>query len=692
MFWHYVFRAVFLVAIAIAGVLIVEYSPLNRVRLDISDSKISTLAPATLKLLDELSKSEDQQPIKIEAYVGNNVPSEYVKIKYDLVNLLREFDVLGGKRIDVSLHQGIEPFSEDAILAEKKYGIRPRKVSSQSRGALREEDLILGVAFSSGLERIVIPFMPYGVPVEYELMRSINTVAKAERKTVGVVQTDALVMGAMISVEGQASRIPRLRIISELEKQYNVELVDAATPISLWIEDEDGKPTKRRYDVLLVVQPSQTTSVEMKNIINAIHMGQPTAIFEDPLPSPKNFGHVKPTFYPRMFARNGRDAADIQDLWDAIDLDVDRQRIQFPAGQPIPQGAPSYDSYIVWQPSAENPYRRNPGLMEPEQLIIHERDPRKDPMFSGTDPATQGIDELYLQFTGYIQPVQKSALEFDALVNTGMSGRVQVSAVMRGLTSKEGGSPTRQFTLAGHIHGSEFTNEVPATDEDSKKISKQKTNVIYVADIDTLSDFYVMMRASPIVDGVEYRYQNISFALNIIDSLVGETAYLDLRTRKIDHVTLEVVEETYEEAMQKVFEADQQLQIEMTTKLNQAENEIREKIQPLQEEIQKLLAKKAANEPYDAVKLAAKQGLLNQQMQDQSEKYRNKQAEFENERLEAKRRIDLNAELEIQEIQRKFKLAAVIIPPIPPLLVGLIVFTRRRLREREGISKARRLK
>ena len=48
--------------------------------------------------------------------------------------------------------------------------------------------------------------------------------------------------------------------------------------------------------------------------------------------------------------------------------------------------------------------------------------------------------------------------------------------------------------------------------------------------------------------------------------------------------------------------------------------------------------------------------------------------------------------LEIQKIQRKFKLAAVIIPPIPPLLVGLIVFTRRRLREREGISKDRRLK
>lgn len=56
------------------------------------------------------------------------------------------------------------------------------------------------------------------------------------------------------------------------------------------------------------------------------------------------------------------------------------------------------------------------------------------------------------------------------------------------------------------------------------------------------------------------------------------------------------------------------------------------------------------------------------------------------------RQIQLDAELEVQEIQRKFKLAAVVIPPIPPLLIGLIVFTRRRLKERQGIAKARRLK
>jgi ABC-2 type transport system permease protein len=144
--------------------------------------------------------------------------------------------------------------------------------------------------------------------------------------------------------------------------------------------------------------------------------------------------------------------------------------------------------------------------------------------------------------------------------------------------------------------------------------------------------------------------------------------------------------------MQRVFDLDQQLQIELTTNITKAQNDIRAKLKPTEDEIQKELRKKNNNQYYDAAKLAAKQRLLEQQVRDLQEKYKSKQLEFENERSEKKRRIDLDAELEIQEIQRQFKLAAVILPPIPPMLVGLIVFTRRRLREREGISKARRLK
>ena len=116
------------------------------------------------------------------------------------------------------------------------------------------------------------------------------------------------------------------------------------------------------------------------------------------------------------------------------------------------------------------------------------------------------------------------------------------------------------------------------------------------------------------------------------------------------------------------------------------------KLDDLKNRIQKIQRSKEAGQAYDANKLSALMGLFESTYRDEIAKFQNKKLSLENERNEAKRRIDLEAELEIQKIQRKFKLAAVIIPPIPPLLVGLIVFTRRRVREREGISKDRRLK
>jgi ABC-2 type transport system permease protein len=200
------------------------------------------------------------------------------------------------------------------------------------------------------------------------------------------------------------------------------------------------------------------------------------------------------------------------------------------------------------------------------------------------------------------------------------------------------------------------------------------------------------MRDYPIRQGIEYRYQNMSFVLNSIDSLANEDTYLGLRNRKVNHVTLEVVEDTYDEAMQEVYNSTQQLQIEFETMRNQVISEMTEKTKPLQDAINKDLKKKEAGEPYDAVRLAARQALLETEQREQQQKFQARIQELENERREKKRATDLDAELKIQEIQRRFKLAAVIIPPIPPLLVGLIVFTRRRLREREGISKARRLK
>ena len=52
-----------------------------------------------------------------------------------------------------------------------------------------------GMAFISGLDKVVVPFVDRGIPVEYEVVRSIATVSQQQRRRIGVVQTDARLFG-----------------------------------------------------------------------------------------------------------------------------------------------------------------------------------------------------------------------------------------------------------------------------------------------------------------------------------------------------------------------------------------------------------------------------------------------------------------------------------------------------------------
>jgi len=144
--------------------------------------------------------------------------------------------------------------------------------------------------------------------------------------------------------------------------------------------------------------------------------------------------------------------------------------------------------------------------------------------------------------------------------------------------------------------------------------------------------------------------------------------------------------------MEVVHQKENELVIEYQNSLNAVIEESRKALEPVQKNIQRLEKKKAAGQDYNSAKLLSLQNLLAQEEREQRNNITRRQEELQNQRQEKKREIELLAELEIQAVQQKYKIWAVLLPPIPPLLVGIFVATRRRLREREGISKARRLK
>ncbi len=567
----------------------------------------------------------------------------------------------------------------------------PRRSRAESRGARRDEQVILGAAFSSGLQRRVIEFFSAGSPVEFELIRAIRAVAQPHKKTIGVVQTDLFPMGQKVwnAEDRRYVYIPALAAVQELAKQYNVELVQAQTKIPLWLEDETGQPTGRRYAALLIIQPSQMAPVELENVIAAIKSGQPTAILEDPLVfnvrsrNPYGVFQGQPlsgTTFPRQYSRVSSDSAYIENLWDALGIDVtmEKYRMQDGTSQKFP--------WVIWK-QANTVYPKSRALDQKELYVVR-NDTEKQ--FDEKDPAMRGIHELYFPFVGQLARKKGADTEFQPLVRSGTAGKISVYNL---LTSQSGNDLERNRGLADadYVFAARITQGDPAQETTPGKDSPM--NVVYVSDVDFIGDCVYYLHDNPAVGGtIDYAFDNVSFFGNIIDSLAGESDFLTIRSRRIVHATLKYVEQTTERALQKVYEKEEELEKKYEKDMIDIDQEVAKVIDPLKKSIANLTERQAKGESINQAELNAKTKLLNQSQLEQQAKEQHKVEQLQNELNEGKRTIRLDAELEIQKIQRSFKLAAVTLPVIPPLLLGVMVFARRRLREREGISKARRLK
>ena len=67
-----------------------------------------------------------------------------------------------------------------------------------------------------------------------------------------------------------------------------------------------------------------------------------------------------------------------------------------------------------------------------------------------------------------------------------------------------------------------------------------------------------------------------------------------------------------------------------------------------------------------------------------------RKAQLDREEQAEYRRIENEMAADIHRVQDRYKLMAVLLPPIPPLLIALCVFFVRRSRERESVAPSRR--
>jgi ABC-2 type transport system permease protein len=139
---------------------------------DVSSEGLSSLSPKSLELLEKLNRN-----VEVDAFVSPelDLPEAYVQTRLNLLTALAELQKRSRGKVSVRVHE-TESFKKEATVAEQRYGIKAENVFVQEKGRSESFRVFLGLAFKSGLDdKIVVPFLDKGIPVEYELMRSIAT-------------------------------------------------------------------------------------------------------------------------------------------------------------------------------------------------------------------------------------------------------------------------------------------------------------------------------------------------------------------------------------------------------------------------------------------------------------------------------------------------------------------------------------
>ena len=181
---RYVARSV---AVCTILVCVIIWSAHWAFRVDTTSERLFSLSKTSYVMLKSLDASD--RPIEIQAFISTEVPQEYVETKKRLVGMLRQFDEMAGSSLEVQQIE-VDAFSKEAEQAEF-FGIEPLPFTDEDG---TRTDIYLGIVIVSSFDKVVVPFFGKALPIEYELTRSVQTVANKERLKVGILNTDAQLM------------------------------------------------------------------------------------------------------------------------------------------------------------------------------------------------------------------------------------------------------------------------------------------------------------------------------------------------------------------------------------------------------------------------------------------------------------------------------------------------------------------
>lgn len=642
---HYLTRVVCLI-VALASIFVMTTHAGQR--FDASAEGLNTLSAVSKSLVRQVPTT---RPVFIQAYYSPEVPSEFVQTKSDLLNLLREIQAIGGDRIRLNLVP-TERYSEAAREAEKKFGIMPRRVMTTQDAKQASEEIFLGVAFTSGPEEIVIPFMERGLSVEYELVRSLRVVSGTKRKKVGIIQTDAKLLGGF---DFRAmNQNEEWDVVTELKKQYEVSSVSADEPIAA------------DFDAILVAQASSLTQKQIDNVTEFVRNGGPTLLLLDPLPIiDPSLAPSEPRMPPGGMMGGSPPPEPKGDLTPLLEL----LGVTWPTDD------------IVWNRYNPHPFLSDIERFSPEFVFITPQSGEKESF--GNDPASAGLQEVVMLFGGVLRP-RPGSIEFTPLLRTNEQGGTlsYAETVQRGFMGMMNLNRNRPYlpsglayTMAARVRGKAAPAPQPPDAKESKPAAEKTIQAIIIADLDMISNTFFQLRRDRPEQYEFLDFDNVTFVLNSVDTLVGDDSFIALRQRRLRHRTLETIERQTRAFVKANQDEDKK-----------ADDAAREELKLAQERLNKKVDEVRSRKDLDE---RTKQIMLETQEAVENRRLEATKATIDAKKDRAREQNRGTREVSTRNIHNRFRILAIAVPPLFPLLLGIAVFALRSGRENRGASPNR---
>lgn len=693
---------------------------------DLTMEGVSSLHPASAEVLEEL-----EVPVVMTVVISQNLPEQLQVRRQEILDMALAIERAGGDEVVVRYkfpENDVGPIADEA---REQYGMITRQVASENIARTTNVNVFLGAVAVAGPYMQTIPFFDKGLPIEFEMVRAIRTVARRQHAALaaaaapaaddatagetdaaetadadadadedlglpvlGIVSTGFKMEGGYDFTGGSFQESPRWAMVQEWERQYEVRPVALREPISADI------------DVLIAAGPSDLTPDQIGYLYDYIWAGRPCVLMVDPFPmvnpsmAPSEPRKQPPQNNPMQRQPPPEPKVALGPLMRALKVDFDTDRVgwtQFPMPGPIEGQMQEWMRPLV-------------GWLRPDGGGILSQDKGADLTEALESVVVLAGGVFYEGRTGQSQTTITPLLRLPPKVGHGSKALDEIFVKLpawrgggrmprpqvRYISEDEARTPLQAAWIAGKMAYPQLPDAAPTPGADEAEadrpeagaLSTNDINVVLIADVDIAGDqfYYAYANAAGTgaanesaeareVRGILSSIGNVAFLSNVIDALAGDRKLLEVRSRRDkyrSHLVIDAIKEANAARMSELreeFERNEEAEI----------RSVRESFQKSITEI--------TGEDTDAIQQT--QALFSTQRRLQ----RDLQAKIEriNKKFERKMR-EAAAELDQDVVTRWWwiRWLSILVPAVLILGLSIVVLSVRKMNERVDIPAARR--